>query len=187
MNIFYLNESPETCAQMHCDKHVVKMIIEYAQLLSTAHRVIDGNPYYDKTKNGRKILRYRMENPNLEKTLYKAAMINHPSAVWARQNPENYIFLYDLFDELCAEYTWRYGKTHSTENLLSNLLSRVPENIPEGKFFEPPQCMPDDVKATTSIQAYHNYYNKYKSYFAKWTNRTTPDWYGFKADAGYAS
>ena len=55
MNIFYLNESPETCAQMHCDKHVVKMIIEYAQLLSTAHRVIDGNPYYDKTKNGRKI------------------------------------------------------------------------------------------------------------------------------------
>ena len=93
MNIFYLNESPETCAQMHCDKHVVKMIIEYAQLLSTAHRVIDGNPYYDKTKNGRKILRYRMENPNLEKTLYKAAMINHPSAVWARKNSENYIIL----------------------------------------------------------------------------------------------
>ena len=63
----------------------------------------------------------------------------------------------------------------------------MPENIPEGKFFEPPQCMPDDAKDTTSIQAYHNYYNKYKSYFAKWTNRTTPDWYGFKADAGYAS
>ena len=54
MNIFYLNESPETCAQMHCDKHVVKMIIEYAHLLSPAHRVIDGNPYYDKTKKGAK-------------------------------------------------------------------------------------------------------------------------------------
>ena len=188
MNIFYLNESPEICAQMHCDKHVVKMIIEYAQLLSTAHRVIDGDPYYDKTKNGRRILRYKMKNPNLENTLYKAAMINHPSAVWARKNSENYIFLYNLYVSLCAEYTWRYGgKKHSTDNLLTDLLFRIPENIPEGKFFEPPQCMPDDVKDTTSIQAYHNYYNKYKSYFAKWTNRTTPDWYGFKADAGYAS
>ena len=118
---------------------------------------------------------------------YKKVLENTNYDIKLNINPENYIFLYDLFDELCAEYTWRYGKTHSTENLLSNLLSRVPENIPEGKFFEPPQCMPDDVKDTTSIQAYHNYYNKYKSYFAKWTNRTTPDWYGFKADAGYAS
>ena len=71
MNIFYLNESPETCAQMHCDKHVVKMIIEYAQLLSTAHRVIDGNPYYDKTKNGRKIqtIAYETSKMHLLQTL----------------------------------------------------------------------------------------------------------------------
>ena len=42
MNIFYLHENPEICAEYHCDKHVVKMILETAQMLSTAHRIIDG-------------------------------------------------------------------------------------------------------------------------------------------------
>ena len=45
MNIFYLHKKPEISAQLHCDKHVVKMIIEYAQMLSTAHRMLDGRPY----------------------------------------------------------------------------------------------------------------------------------------------
>jgi len=44
MNVFYLDRNPITAAQMHCDKHVVKMILEYAQLLSTAHRLLDGTP-----------------------------------------------------------------------------------------------------------------------------------------------
>ena len=48
MNIFYLDHHTQRCANQHCDKHVVKMIIEYAQLLSTAHRVIDGIPYDDR-------------------------------------------------------------------------------------------------------------------------------------------
>lgn len=42
MNIFYLHESPAFAAEMHCDQHVRKMLIESAQLLSTAHRVLDG-------------------------------------------------------------------------------------------------------------------------------------------------
>ena len=54
MNIFYLDRHPKICAEYHCDKHTVKMIIEYAQLMSTAHRVLDGEEYYDKTSNGRK-------------------------------------------------------------------------------------------------------------------------------------
>ena len=55
MNIFYLDPDPKVCAEMHNNKHTVKMIIEYAQLMSTAHRVLDGTEYYDKTANGRKI------------------------------------------------------------------------------------------------------------------------------------
>ena len=80
MNVFFLDKTPTTCAQYHNDKHVVKMVIEYAQLLSTAHRVLDGQQYWDKTKNGRRIKRYRMFNKYLDTNLYLAAHVNHPSA-----------------------------------------------------------------------------------------------------------
>ena len=123
MNIFYLDHHTQRCANQHCDKHVVKMIIEYAQLLSTAHRVIDGIPYDDRTANGRRIKRWKMvKNPNMENTLYKAAMVNHPSAIWVRQSSKHYKWLYNLFMHLCVEYTRRYGKIHSTERLLGDLL-----------------------------------------------------------------
>ena len=55
MNIFYLDNDPIKSAELHCDKHVVKMIIEYAQLMSTAHRVLDGELYEDRTANNRRI------------------------------------------------------------------------------------------------------------------------------------
>ena len=80
MNIFYLSYDPRTAAAEHCDKHVVKMIVEYAQLLSTAHRVLDGIPYYDVSKNNRKVKRFKLDEPR-ESNLYKACHINHPSAV----------------------------------------------------------------------------------------------------------
>ena len=106
MNIFYLDNHTHRCAKQHCDKHVVKMIIEYAQLLSTAHRVIDGIEYTDLSKNGRKIKRWKMvKNSNMEETLYKAAMVNHPSAVWVRQSSRHYQWQYRLFMWLCVEYT----------------------------------------------------------------------------------
>ena len=79
MNIFYLDPDPSTCAKMHLDKHVVKMIIEYAQLMSTAHRVLDGEQYTDKTANNRNIQRWRMKDELSEHTLYKQVMlIIHP-------------------------------------------------------------------------------------------------------------
>ena len=68
---------------MHVDKHVVKMIVEYAQLLSTAHRVLDGNESIELSKNGRKIKRYRFDDNYKEATYYLACHISHPSAVWA--------------------------------------------------------------------------------------------------------
>ena len=80
MNIFYLHENPQRCAEMHCDKHVVKMILETAQLLSTAHHEIDGEPSIE---------------------CYKATHKNHPSAVWARENRSNYIWLWNLLNSLC--------------------------------------------------------------------------------------
>ena len=107
MNIFYLHNDPKICAEQHVDKHVVKMIVEYAQLLSTAHRMLDGEEYIGKSKTGRNVKRYRMTNPNLDKTVYQAVHYHHPSAVWARETKAQYEWLYSLFVELGKEYTYR--------------------------------------------------------------------------------
>ena len=174
MNIFYLHKEPEVSAQLHCDKHVVKMIIEYAQMLSTAHRMVDGEQYYGLSKNGRRIARWRHPNSNLENVLYKASHINHPSAVWVRENAIQYQYMYDLFVALCDEYTYRYGKVHMTDSKLRDVLNNIPDKMPLGDWREPPQAMPDDVKSESSLDAYHKYYREYKKSFAKWTNREVP-------------
>ena len=84
MNVFYLSAYEDMCAQMHCDSHCSKMIIEYAQLMSTAHRTMDGELYYGRTKSGAKIKRWKMDDDVMETTLYKASHVNHPSGIWVR-------------------------------------------------------------------------------------------------------
>jgi hypothetical protein len=179
MNIFYLDPDPSTCAKMHLDKHVVKMIIEYAQLMSTAHRVLDGEQYTDKTANNRNIQRWRMKDELSEHTLYKASHVNHPSAIWVRQSKENYRWLYRMWFYLLQEYTYRYGKKHACEKLMSALYLN-PMNIPKGIFTEPTLAMPDTYKVPNdAIKSYQNYYIHDKSRFAKWKNRETPEWFSY--------
>jgi len=182
MNIFYLDPNPKVCAEMHLDKHVVKMIIEYAQLMSTAHRVLDGEQYTDKTANNRSIQRWRMNNEMLEHGLMKASHINHPSNIWVRASKENYIWLLKMWLHLLAEYTHRYGKQHACEKYI-DVLYNAPKNIPNVAFTEPTPAMPDIYKVTNdSIKSYQNYYIHDKAKFAKWKNRETPEWflYGVK-------
>ena len=174
MNIFYLDTDPVKSAELHCDKHVVKMIIEYAQLMSTAHRVLDGEEYVDRTANNRRIKRWRLSDQHMENVLYKASHINHPSNIWIRSSDSHYQFVYDMFVALCNEYTHRYGKTHLTEEKLKDILQHLPNNIASEDFVDPPQAMPDDVKTHDAIDAYQNYYRVYKKTFAKWTARETP-------------
>lgn len=158
MNIFYLSKDAETAAQLHCDKHVVKMILETAQMLSTAHRVLDGDEYADAMG------------------LYKLAHKNHPSTIWTRASVEQYLWLYDLFHYLLKEYTFRYGKHHASERLVG-ALSKLPENISNAGFTDPPQCMPDYCKGEDTVLAYQNYYILEKSRFAKWKKRPVPEWF----------
>tara|TARA_B100001250_G_C19726324_1_gene756232 strand:+ start:233 stop:793 length:561 start_codon:yes stop_codon:yes gene_type:complete len=178
MNIFYLHEDPKIASTMHIDKHVVKMVIETAQLLSTAHRVLDGKEYYGKTANGRKIKRWKHPNSNLEHTLYKASHVNHPSAVWVRENGFNYRWTWLLMAELGKEFYLRYGKMHMTTEKLEQVLQEPPKSIPWNHVgTQPPQCMPDDVKVPgDSVQAYRNYYVKYKHPFATWRTQK-PVWF----------
>lgn len=78
MNIFTTNDCPIISAQEMCDKHVVKMIVEYAQLMSTAHRVLDGQEYYDKTKAGRRIKRWLHPDEYLEKNIIQGIAYQAP-------------------------------------------------------------------------------------------------------------
>ena len=174
MNIFVLDNDITKAAQYHVDKHVVKMIIEYAQMLSTAHRMLDGTQYTD-ASSGRRIQRWRLDNSNMDGILYKASHINHPSTRWVRENAIQYQYAYDMFAHLCDEYTYRYGKVHMTDTKLRDLLNQLPKNITLGEWSEPPQCMPDDVKTESTIEAYHKYYREYKTPFAVWTGRPMPD------------
>ena len=111
MNIFYLHKDPIVAAEMSCDKHVVKMILESAQLLCTCHRVQDGTEYYGKTANGRKIKRWKHPNPNLEPILYKAGWVKHPSTIWLFESAYNYMWLYKHMMALNDEYKKRYNHT----------------------------------------------------------------------------
>ena len=104
MNIFYLDSDIDTCAEMHCDKHVVKMVLEYAQLLSTAHRVLDGIEYIE-IQNNRRVVRWRLSDLSMESMIYKATHINHPSAVWVRSSIDHYNWLSGLLT-LCECLRW---------------------------------------------------------------------------------
>lgn len=180
MNIFYLDNDPRICAEMHNDKHCVKMILEYAQLLSTAHRVLDGVIAVGKSASGRKKTTYVLSDSR-DSILYSATHINHPSAVWVRKSDRNYDWLYVMWRELMTEYTYRYGKVHACEKLII-ALRRVPYNIQAGPFTEPTPAMPDEYKvAGDSITSYRKYYVGDKQRMAKWKNRPKPNWYELAA------
>ena len=97
--------------------------------------------------------------------------------MWARESVANYIWLYKLFEKLCDEYTFRYGKIHSTDALLRGLLITPPTKIKEGGLTTMPQAMPDHCKKPDSVDAYRTYYIQEKKRFAKWTKRDVPEWF----------
>ncbi len=177
MNIFYLDNDPKICAMYHNDKHVVKMILEYAQLLSTAHRVLDGTLTSRLSKTGRKQNWYGLTDDR-EFLLYNATHVNHPSAKWCRDSADNYEWLYRLFCATCDEYTFRYGKIHLTDQKLRHVLSHKPKNIAKKPFDAPWRAMPDEVKiGDDSLASYRNYYINNKTHLASWKKRNIPEWY----------
>lgn len=177
MNIFYLSHDVDTNAKYHVSRHVVKMILEQLQLLSTAHRVLDGKLYID-SSSGRKIKRYKLDS-ELDSVLYTATHINHPSAIWTRQSAENYLWLANSTKALAKEYTYRYGKVHKCESsgLIGIALNNIPKNIPNKPFTQPTPAMPVEyIVPGDSIQSYRNYYNNGKRHLFNWTNREVPAW-----------
>lgn len=175
MNIFMLHSDPFKCAKDFVDTHVVKMITESNQLLSTAHRLLDGELYLGKTASGRNIKRWRLPDSR-EEILYKASFVNHPSAVWTRTSNNNYTWLYCYNLALCKEYTYRYGKKHKGETILESL-QMLPNNIPVGYLTTLPNAMPEEyIISSNPVENYRNYYAKGKKHLHKWKNRDKPEW-----------
>jgi hypothetical protein len=171
MNIFVLDEDPTIAAEMLCDKHCIKMILESCQLLSTAHHVCDGQQIQVTGK--RTYITYDCKKPNL----LKATMINHPCTVWARASRDNYLWLWKHAYTMCKEYTRRYGKVHKLEALLLGDLYNPPKHIPKGKLTQFPQAMPDIYRDKNPVVAYRKYYINEKVRFAKWKKTQVPSWF----------
>ena len=154
MNIFHLDKDPKICAEYHCDKHVVKMILETAQMLSTAYRKKFGD----------------------NDDLYKTAYPKHPMTIWVGDSGDNFFWSIQLLDQLLYQYTVRYKKVHKTIKI-SNLLHSKHKlwHTWKTEFTPPPLCMPDEYKCNDYIQSYRNYYIGDKKRFARYTSVDTPE------------
>ena len=178
MNIFYLDRDPVKAAEFHCDSHAVKMVLETAQLLSTAHRVLDGQKVITKNKRGGKLTTWIFEDQELESRYYKSCHTAHPSSKWTRDSLANYQWLLKLFFALGEEFEKRYKKEHLSILKLRDVLDTPPMNIPFNRqFTEPTPAMPEYCKIPNdSLASYRNYYIKEK-HFAEWKYSETPKWY----------
>lgn len=155
MNIFYLDHSPAKAAQAHYDCHVRKMILESAQLLSTAWHVL--LPQYAAGLS-----------------IYRQTHVNHPSARWVRESGLHYSWLWDLGMALCGEFQYRWGKPHATEQVLRRL-SPIP--VPVSPVWkDPPQAMPCMYQHEDAVTAYRMYYKFGKAELLKYTKREQPEW-----------
>jgi hypothetical protein len=153
MNIFVLSLDPREAAEYHCDKHVVKMILETAQLLYCSHWMLDPD--------------------GLPPTAYKKTHPNHPCSIWIRESVENYRWLSDLGLALCNEYTYRYGKRHKTQDHLEWLSDNFPP-LPMVERTQFRMAMPNEFKCEDPILAYHTYYLIAKERMLIFTKRPPP-------------
>lgn len=159
MNRFILSDNPVEAAKFHNDKHVVKMILEEAQMLSTAHHLsFTGIP------------------EDFASRIYKPTHQNHPCSVWVRQSEQNYLWALSLFASLCKEYSHRYGKIHKSFSLYP-FLSQLPKHLPSTGLTSFPQAMPEYCKNVDAVLAYRMYYLMEKTSIANWTNRPVPIWW----------
>lgn len=157
MNIFVLDLDPDSCAKYHCNKHVVKMVLETAQLLCTAHHLFPHQSKYIPQ--------------------YKPTHKNHPCTKWACESIENFHWLYRLGVALSREYSFRYGRKHKCDQVIKDCVSVLPD-LPQTEMTPFAQAMPEKYQnATDSVMAYRSYYFGEKFSFAKWTPRPIPHWF----------
>jgi len=188
MNIFILDDNPVKAAQLQCDKHVVKMVLESAQMLSTAHRMLDGTVEKRPSKSGKRMVNYyKHPDPVMDEQLYKAVHFNHPCTVWTMQTTANYRWHYTHFIALCNEYKYRYGKEHLTDTKMRRVLAKYPDNLPRKKltpFALAMQHQPQCINRDDPVQSYKDYYiTKQSNFKMVWSKREIPEWFVYNTDS----
>lgn len=177
------------------NRHVVKMIVETAQLLSTAHRVLDGiqvevtyktpDKWIDFPFEGRQEFRpgklkkkkVWVLDDERNDVLYACTHINHPSAVWCRESVENYNWLVEHLYALGQEYTHRYGKVHATIKKCFYQLQSPPYGLRAWDWTQPPSAMATEfIISSDPVVNYRNYYKYGKTKLHVWKNRDAPEW-----------
>jgi len=181
MNIFVLDNDPIVSAQLQCDKHVVKMIVESAQMLSTAHRMLDGVEEIRPSKSGKTRQKYwRHKDSGMEDRLYAAVHVGHPCTIWTMKSAQNYQWHYQHFVALCDEYTYRYDKIHLTDKILREALEVLPWNIPltaQTPFAVAMQAFPECIQEDP-VMSYRSFYQtKQERFKMVWTDRPVPEWF----------
>jgi hypothetical protein len=156
MNIFILDKDPTEAAKQHCDKHVVKMVVENAQMLSSAIHSL---------------------NMGSDDKIYKKTHFNHPCSIWCRSSRENFEWTIEHGIALCNEYTKRfYGKNHKSKSVIMHAMTYI-------SFFQSSGltthalAMPDQFKSNDAVHSYRLYYSGAKYKFAKW-RYGDPSWWG---------
>jgi len=150
------------------------MITEQNQMLSTAHRVLDGQKRIIKSSSGRNKTIYQLDDCR-ENILYGATHWNHPCSVWARTSSSNYQWLVDLTQCLLDEYSYRYSRIHAGQRILDQLRNQ-PRNIKDDGLTTFVQAMPDVYKDKDVVVAYRRYYLGDKRHLFCWKGRNPPEW-----------
>lgn len=183
MNIFVLDNDPVVAAQMVCDKHVGKMIVESAQMLSTVHRMLDGTPERRRSKSGKTMQQYYSFGDERDNLYYLAVHKFHPCTTWTADSLTNYKWHYEHFRGLAEEFEYRRKKQHVTWQKLGDTLSTPPKNIKDNGLTPFAQAMSHypECRNEDAVTAYRNYYHAAKP-FAKWNwGRPAPSWWrGFE-------
>jgi hypothetical protein len=193
VNVFYLDHCPRAAAEAHCDRHVVKMILESAQLLSTAWHVVAPNaveqsigstdpayPLIDRTPAIAARLEFGTVYYLGNQRIYGKTHEHHPSAVWVRENRGNYEWLWQLGQWLLEEYGHRYSKLHACRHVLRTL-ERAPTGLQPGEQNEPPPAMPEECVVSNdgyidAVASYRHYYRTVKRPLLQYRRRAPPEW-----------
>ena len=180
MNIFILDTNPNVAAQLQCDKHIVKMILESAQMLSTAHRVLDGKESKIPSKSGKTMVKH-WQLDHHDDIIYKAVHVGHPCTVWTMESVANYMWHYTHFVALHQEFMYRYGKTHKSFNDLGQILRTPPKNIPnvhQTPFKLAMGAAPECINDSDPVGSYRSFYQTKQDRFSMtWTKRDVPTWF----------
>jgi hypothetical protein len=178
MNIFILDRDIDKCTEYHTDKHCIKQILETAQILSTAHRVLDGIKSVEVSSSGRQKIVYKLINKEKDSVLYSVTHTNHRCSLWVRENSANYHWAFKFFCALSNEYTHRYGKVHKSYSKLSDILYDAPVNISRSHQMTPfALAMPKQYQnPSDAVESYRAYYNGDKRHLFSWKNRSIPHW-----------